>query len=102
MHDINLKIKQGSLYGLLGRNGAGKTTVMRAALGLQQFDAPSSIKLFGEDVSQLPRLQQKLGVALDPPGLDDTISVRQNLELAKIRGGINNGCSVDEVLELVG
>lgn len=101
MHGVDLCVEQGSLYGLLGRNGAGKTTAMRAALGLQQF-ASGSIEIFGNDVAQLSQLPQSLGVALDPPGLDDTLSVRQNLELACIRGGITGGRGIDEVLELVG
>lgn len=101
LHDVSLRVEPGSLYGLLGRNGAGKTTTMRAALGLQSFST-GSIKLFSCDVRQIHKMPQMLGVALDPPGLDDTLSVRQNLELAQIRGGITGGRSIDEVLELVG
>jgi ABC-type multidrug transport system ATPase subunit len=101
LHGVDLCVEPGALYGLLGRNGAGKTTTMRAALGLQGF-TKGVIKLFGADVSSLPSLPQALGVALDPPGLDDTLSVRQNLEIARIRGGIRGGRSIDEVLELVG
>ena len=101
LHGVSLRVEAGSLYGLLGRNGAGKTTTMRAALGLQSF-VSGSIKLFGHDVSSIHQLPQLLGIALDPPGLDDTLSVRQNLELARIRGGIVGGRSVDDVLEIVG
>jgi ABC-type multidrug transport system ATPase subunit len=101
LHDVSLCIEPGALYVLLGRNGAGKTTTLRAVLGLQKI-ASGRIRLFGHDVSQLAKLPQALGVALDPPGLDDTLSVRQNLELARIRGGIKGGRGVDEVLELVG
>ena len=100
LHDINLNIPQGSLYALLGSNGAGKTTTMRAMLGFLPFQE-GKISFFGTDVSRLHRLSSAIGIALDPPGLDDTLTVAQNLEVSKIRGAINSGRTVDEVLELV-
>lgn len=100
LHDINLNIPQGSLYALLGSNGAGKTTTMRAMLGFLPFQE-GEISFFGTDVSRLHRLSSVIGIALDPPGLDDTLTVAQNLEVSKIRGAINSGRTVDEVLELV-
>jgi ABC-2 type transport system ATP-binding protein len=98
---VDLQVNPGDLYGLLGRNGAGKTTSMRAMLGYQSFQAGSA-KIFGVDAPNLHRVTEPIGVALDPPGLDDSLTVRQNLELARIRGGIRDGRGVDEVLDLVG
>ena len=98
---VDLQVNPGDLYGLLGRNGAGKTTSMRAMLGYQSFQQGSA-KVFGVNAHSLHKVSEAIGVALDPPGLDDSLTVRQNLELARIRGGIGGGRSVDEVLELVG
>ncbi|PCH83128.1 MAG: hypothetical protein COB96_01115 [Planctomycetota bacterium] len=101
LRGVDLSVNPGDLYGLLGRNGAGKTTTMRALLGfLPQFSGHAEI--FGVSARKLHLLPQQLGVALDPPGLDDSLSVRQNLELACLRGGIDFGRGVDEVLALVG
>ena len=100
LRGVDLAVREGDLYGLLGRNGAGKTTAMRALLGyLPGFGG--HCRVFGVPSQGLERLEVPLGVALDPPGLDDSLTVRQNLELARIRGGIEGGRSVDEVLELV-
>ncbi len=98
---VDMAVQPGDLFGLLGRNGAGKTTAMRCLLGyLPSFQG--SCSLFGVSSHRIHQVQEPYGVALDPPGLDDTLSLRQNLELAQIRGGIQGGRSIDEVLELVG
>ncbi|RMH01209.1 MAG: ATP-binding cassette domain-containing protein [Planctomycetota bacterium] len=101
LHGVDLEVRRGDLYGLLGRNGAGKTTTLRALLGfLPSFRGVCEV--FGRPSRALHRVQEPIGVALDPPGLDETLTVRQNLELARIRGGIRSGRGVDEVLDLVG
>mgnify|MGYP002628578951 CR=1 FL=1 len=98
---VNLEVRRGDLYGLLGRNGAGKTTAMRCLLGYLPFQG-GSCKVLGVHSARIHRVAQPYGVALDPPGMDDTLTLRQNLEVAAIRGGIVGGRGVDEALELVG
>lgn len=46
--DLNLHVRRGRIYGLLGRNGAGKTTAMKMLLGLTKPDK-GKIRLFGEE-----------------------------------------------------
>lgn len=101
LRGVDLEVRPGDLYGLLGRNGAGKTTAMRCLLGLLPPDA-GRCEVFGVPAQRIAAVEQTIGIALDPPGLDDTLSVRDNLELARIRGGLQGGRSVDEVLRLVG
>ena len=55
INNVNLHIKQGSIYGLLGRNGAGKTTIMKLLLGLLQKDM-GSINLFGKRVNSYKQI----------------------------------------------
>jgi len=98
---VNLEVRRGDLYGLLGRNGAGKTTAMRCLLGYLPFQG-GSCKVLGADSTRIHQVGKPYGVALDPPGMDDTLTLRQNLEVAAIRGGIVGGRGVDEALELVG
>ncbi len=101
LRGVNLEVQRGDLYGLLGRNGAGKTTTLRCVLGYLPPSGGEST-IFGVSWKHLHKLPQALGVALDPPGMDDTLTVRENLEAARIRGGLNGGRSVQQALELVG
>lgn len=98
---VDMEVRPGDLYGLLGRNGAGKTTAMRCMLGYLPYEG-GDCSLFGVSSSEVHKVQQPYGVALDPPGMDDTLTLRQNLEVAAIRGGIRGGRSVEDVLTLVG
>lgn len=100
LRGIDLGVREGDLYGLLGRNGAGKTTAMRCLLGLLPRGG-GRCEVFGADSARLAAAGVVIGIALDPPGLDDSLTVRQNLELACIRGGLRGGRGVDEALELV-
>jgi len=100
LRGLNLCVRAGDLYGLLGRNGAGKTTAMRCMLGLLPRRSGSAM-VFGTDSARIAQVAHPIGVALDPPGLDDSLTVRQNLELARIRGDVRGGRGVDEVLALV-
>ncbi len=97
---INLEVRTGDVYGLLGPNGAGKTTTMRCLLGFLPWDS-GSCSVLGVSSNRLHALSTSIGVALDPPGLDDTLSVRENLVLACRRGGVKSGRGVDQVLELL-
>ena len=44
---VNLHIRQGKIYGLLGRNGAGKTTIMKMMMGLTRI-TKGEIEIFGQ------------------------------------------------------
>ncbi|KAA3608286.1 MAG: ABC transporter ATP-binding protein [Planctomycetota bacterium] len=98
---IDLEVHQGDIYGLLGRNGAGKTTTMRCLLGLLR-PGGGRAEVFGIPSTQLFKVPEPLGVALDPPGLDESLTVRANLEMARLRAGLRSGRTVDQALELVG
>ncbi len=108
---VDLAVGRGELYGLLGRNGAGKTTAMRCLLGFLPFQQ-GKVEMFGVSATRLSRLPQAYGIGLDPPGMDDSLTLRQNLEVACIRGGLSRQNhtdsqgrvhrGVDDVLDLVG
>lgn len=98
---INLHIKKGRIYGLLGRNGAGKTTIMKCILGLT---APStgSISVFGQSLPKDARkVYPRIGAIIETPGFYPNLTGTENLEIfAKLRGITKN--SVKEALEIVG
>ena len=52
LHDVSFNVKKGQVLGLLGRNGAGKTTCISAIIGLIKAEA-TRIDLFGESIGGL-------------------------------------------------
>ncbi|MEY2653599.1 MAG: hypothetical protein RLZZ524_627 [Pseudomonadota bacterium] len=84
LHGVNLQIARGETVGLLGRNGMGKSTLIRTILGhVQQRDG--HISLFGQDMSRArPHEAARLGVAYVPEGrgVFPNLSVRENLIMA--------------------
>ncbi|MEY4725901.1 MAG: hypothetical protein RLZ36_528, partial [Pseudomonadota bacterium] len=88
LHGVSLDIRKGETVGLLGRNGMGKSTLIRSLLGhVRQRDG--HIHLFGHDISQArPHEVARMGVAYVPEGrgVFGNLSVRENLVMAARRG----------------
>ncbi len=90
VHDVSLEVMPGELRVILGANGAGKSTILKAILGLQRSRAGSI--LFGEGIDLLrlkPHEIHALGIAWVPEGrqLWNTRTVLDNLKL----GGFGDG-----------
>ncbi|MBU6223525.1 MAG: ABC transporter ATP-binding protein [Burkholderiales bacterium] len=88
LHGVSLDIRKGETMGLLGRNGMGKSTLIRCLLGhVQQRDG--HIQLFGHDISKArPHEVARMGVAYVPEGrgVFGNLSVRENLVMAARHG----------------
>ena len=84
LHGIDLGLARGQTLGLLGRNGMGKSTLIRTLLG-HVTQRSGRIALFGQDCSQAkPHEVARLGVAYVPEGrgVFPNLSVRENLVMA--------------------
>ncbi len=84
LHGIDLQIARGQTVGLLGRNGMGKSTLIRSLLG-HVTQREGRITLFGQDASQAkPHEVARLGVAYVPEGrgVFPNLTVRENLVMA--------------------
>ncbi len=88
LHDLSLRLAEGTLLALLGRNGAGKTTAMHSVIGFQPVRS-GTIELFGERLeASTPETIARRGVALVPQGrrIFRSLSVFENLAVARRRG----------------
>ncbi|MEV4685034.1 ATP-binding cassette domain-containing protein [Streptomyces kurssanovii] len=88
LHGVRLPVPAGALTVLLGRNGSGRTTVLRALAGTV-LPAAGSVVLHGRDVSRLhARQRARLGVCFVPDvgAVHGTLTVGENLELAAAGG----------------
>ncbi|TCJ18637.1 ABC transporter ATP-binding protein [Flaviaesturariibacter flavus] len=100
LHDINLQVPQGSIYGFLGPNGAGKTTTLRLLLGLLQSQQ-GSIRLFGLDpAARRLEVLRRLGSLIEQPSLYTHLTARENLEVYRRVYGAPKE-RVEAVLQLV-
>jgi len=85
LHGVGFALAAGRLLGLLGRNGAGKTTCMSTIMGFLK-PRRGSIVLFGEEVAGLaPETIARKGICLVPQGrrMFRSLTVRENLEVAR-------------------
>mgnify|MGYP001273950984 CR=1 FL=1 len=101
LHGVGLQINRGETVGLLGRNGMGKSTLIRTLLGhVTQRDG--HINFFGQDCTRArPHEVARLGVAYVPEGrgVFPNLSVRENLVMAARPGRDGrNDWSYDKVL----
>ena len=88
LHGVDVALGRGQMLGLLGRNGMGKSTLIRTLMGhVKQRDG--LIRLFGKDMSRAqPHEVARLGVAYVPEGrgVFPNLTVRENLVMAARRG----------------
>src|SRR3954454_3643971 len=102
LHGIGFALRSGGLLGLLGRNGAGKTTCMSTIMGFLR-PRRGAISLFGENVAGLaPEMIAKKGICLVPQGrrVFRSLTVRENLMVAAQSRREGNAWSLDRVFGL--
>lgn len=79
LRDVDLEVRRGEIFGLLGPNGGGKTTLFRVLSTLTRPQA-GTVTIFGEDLGRAPqRVRRRLGVVFQHPALDPKLTVLENL-----------------------
>ncbi len=84
LHGVDFTVRRGEALGLMGRNGMGKTTLIRSMLGMVR-PAAGSVRVRGEDVrGAATHLVARRGIAYVPEGrgIFPNLSVRENLSMA--------------------
>jgi branched-chain amino acid transport system ATP-binding protein len=102
LHDVNLSVTQGEVVTLLGRNGAGRTTTLRAIMGLTGA-RKGSIKINGTEAIDLPTYKvAHLGVGYCPEerGIFSSLSAEENLLLPPSVSKTDRGMSIEEIYEM--
>lgn len=99
--NVSLHIRKGLIYGLLGRNGAGKTTIMKMILGLTE-PTKGEIKVFGTSLKKhREEILPRIGALIEAPGFYPNLTATENLKImARIRKVDKK--KIKDVLELVG
>lgn len=100
LRDVSFKVNDGGVVGVLGRNGMGKSTLIKCLAGLI-LPTVGTIKLNGEDISKLlPHVRANRGVTtvVQGRGIFPDLTVMENLEMGRIAGGRGKRNRLEEVL----
>ena len=102
LHGVDLDVHSGEVVTLLGRNGAGRTSTLRAILGLTG-ERKGSIRIRGHETIKLPTYQiahYGVGYCPEERGIFSSLSCEENLLLPPVVKGLSGGMSVDEIYAL--
>lgn len=103
LSDFTINVPKGSIYGLVGRNGAGKTTFIRLVCGLQEA-TKGSFRLYGtsSDSPNISKARRRLGAIIETPSIYLDMSAKENLMMQYKILGLPSYEGIDGLLELVG
>lgn len=85
------------IYGLIGENGAGKSTFMRTIMGLISIDE-GSIELFG--TTDLQAARRRMGQSIETPALYPELTARDNLRIQAANGGVSDR-EIEDLLKMM-
>lgn len=98
---ISMHVRKGAVYGLIGRNGAGKTTFLKMLAGLA-YPSSGEIELFGMNGKKAKEVRSRIGCLIEAPGIYGNLSAYDNLDLKCRFCGIHKKGYIEEILKTVG
>lgn len=101
LNHLDLKIKKGEIFGLIGQNGAGKSTMMKLIAGLIH-PTEGEFKLFGKYPKEDPFLYRRIGTLIEQPGIYDNMTAMQNMHIKALAMGYNNRNDLLGILNICG
>lgn len=98
---VDITVRRGDIYGLIGDNGAGKSTFLKIVTG-QIYPTNGYIRFFGsEDEKTVQKNRARMGSLVENAGFYPKMSVEKNLEYYRIQRGIPGKEKVEEALRIV-
>ena len=101
LNQVSMSVMQGDIYGFIGENGAGKTTMIRLLTGLAE-PTTGKIALFGESNKKLAKQRERIGCIIESPSLYLDMTAYENLEVQRLQRGNPGKGYIDNALALVG
>ena len=100
---LNMQVEEGSIYGLIGRNGVGKTTLIRLICGLQKA-TEGDFRLYGINnySKEIVRSRKRIGAVVETPSIYLDMSAEENLKQQYRILGIPSYSTIPDLLKLVG
>ncbi len=101
LNDVSIEMQTGKIYGLIGRNGSGKTVLMKCICGFLR-PTSGSVKIDGQEIRNDESLFDDFGIIIESPGFLPHYSALKNLRLLSVIRGKCDKEHIVETLELVG
>ena len=101
INNLNLKIKKGEIYALLGKNGAGKTTTMCMMTKLIKKDK-GEIKIFNKNIENNNEIFKKIGTLIEYPGFYENLTGLENLKYFQEIQTKPDKSQLEKILKIVG
>ncbi|KAF1298457.1 ABC transporter [Enterococcus sp. JM4C] len=103
LNNVSLTVKKGDIYGLIGRNGSGKTTIMKLITDLSKEASGGEIALLGnrKGTRGYQNSLQRTGSVIESPAAYNKMTAYQNMKIMCIQKGIHDFSVIDETLEFV-
>lgn len=103
LQSVNMHVPKGAIYGVVGRNGAGKTTFIRIITGLQHATEGEYL-IYGASNSseQIGKMRKRVGAVVENPAVYMDLTAEDNIKVQNSILGVPTNEGVKELLELVG
>lgn len=101
IRECNMSVEQGTIYGFLGKNGAGKTTVFKMLLGLLVPTFGEATILGMDSVKNNLEILRRTGSLIETPIFYEHLSAAQNLKIHLEYMSVEKG-NIEETLKMVG
>ena len=101
VNEVSIHVERGEVYGLIGRNGVGKTTLLKM---LANLSCPTSgtYTLIGENGESQAQMMPKIGVLIEEPGMFPNLNAFQNLKAKALAYGVHDDKYLEDLLNFVG
>lgn len=101
VNNVNMHVKQGDIYGFIGKNGAGKTTFLKMVCGMASI-SDGTIELYGKTGKEADKMHRKIGALIEAPGIYPGMNAYENMKIKCLAAGINSKEYIENILKNVG
>lgn len=102
LNDLNMTIREGDIYGFVGKNGSGKTTLIRIITGVAHQSIGSYNLFESKSPQELTKVREKIGAVVETPALYLNLNAYDNLYNQCVLYGIKNPKQkIEEVLKII-
>ena len=103
LNGLSMNVPKGSIYGFVGKNGTGKTTLFRLISGLQE-PTSGDFTLYGirNDSKNIMKARRRMGAVIETPSIYPDMNAEQNLKQQYLILGLPSFDGIHELLTLVG